>query len=56
MLCSLYTKNNIIQYAKALYKFKVLMNHSDTKVIGIIWIVYLYLNTILLDNTFLCLV
>ena len=49
IFCSLDSKNNVIQNTEAFYQLEVLMYHSDTQVVSVIWIFDLYLFAILMD-------
>ena len=49
---SFYSKHNVIQYRKAFYQFKMLMDHTNSKFIGIIRVLDLNFFTVFVDLSF----
>ena len=52
MLCRFHSKHYVLKDSKVLYELEMLMHHSDSEVIGIIWILYFYFLAIFFYDSF----
>ena len=49
ILCGLHAKNDVVKNAEAFYQLEVLVHHTNSKVVGIIRVLDLYLFAVLAD-------